>query len=138
MNLTRIAAVAVALLPWCSVAAADVEEAQKLFRTGHYAECARAVNAGIDDDPWSEPWRRLKIRNELATGKYEEAMASLEEALQRFPASISLHLLGRDIYRYNGRDKDASAELGAIASLIQNAPGAMPTPMDSSRWGGFT
>ena len=54
----------------------------------------RAVTEGVDNDPWSEPWRQLKIKNELATGKYEDAMATLEEALQRFPASIALQLLG--------------------------------------------
>ncbi len=122
MNLTRMAAASVCLGLWCSVASADIEEAQKLFQTGHYDECARAVVEGIDNDPWVEPWRHLKIKNELATGKYEDAMASLEEALRRFPASISLHLLGRDIYRFNGRDKDASAAMGSIASLIENSP----------------
>jgi tetratricopeptide (TPR) repeat protein len=118
--LTWITAVAITLLLWCSPALADIAEAQKLFQTGRYEECARAVEQGIDDDPWAEPWRHLKIKNELATGKYEEAMASLEDALRRFPASIPLHLLGRDIYRFNGREKDASAEMGAIASLLRN------------------
>jgi len=122
MKSIRITAGSVCLGLWCSVAAADVEEAQKLFHSGRYDECARAVDEGIDNDPWSEPWRQLKIKNELARGKYDEAMASLEDGLRRFPASISLHLLGRDIYRFNGRDKDASAEMGSIASLIQNAP----------------
>ena len=78
------------------------------------------VDDEIGSTGWSEPWRHLKIKCQLATGKYSEAMASLEEALRRFPASISLHLLGRDVYRLNGRDQDAAAELDAIDRLIQS------------------
>src|SRR4029077_9604108 len=33
--------------------------------------------------------------------------------------SISLHLLGREVYRLNGRDRDVSAEMGAIDTLIR-------------------
>ncbi len=88
--------------------AADREEAEKLFRTGRYDECLRLVDEEIASDGWSEPLRHLKIKSQLARGKYPDALASLEEALTRFPASISLHLLGRDVYRLNGNDRDAA------------------------------
>jgi len=101
--------------------AADLEEAEILFRTGRYDECARVVDDEIGN-AWSEPWHHLKIRTELARGKDAEAMASLEDALRRFPASVSLHLLGRDVYRRNGRDQDAASALDAIERLFQNSP----------------
>jgi tetratricopeptide (TPR) repeat protein len=69
---------------------------------------------------WSEPWRHLKIRCQLATGKYGDAIASLEDALRRFPASVTLRLLGREVYRVNGRDQEAAAELDSIDRLIQS------------------
>ncbi len=62
----------------------------------------------------------MKIKSQLATGKYPEALAALEESLTRFPVSLSLHLLGREVYRLNGNDRDAAGELGAIDRLIQN------------------
>ena len=99
--------------------AADHEEAEKLFRTGRYDECIKLVEEEIGSDGWNEPLRRLKITSLLARGKYPEALAALEEALTRFPASISLHLLGHDVYRFNGNDRDAGAALGAIDTLIQ-------------------
>ena len=99
--------------------AADRDEAEKLFRTGRYDECVRQVDEEIASDAWSEPLRRLKIKSQLARGKYSEALATLEEALTRFPASIALHLLGRDVYHWNGNDRDAAGELGAIDRLIQ-------------------
>ena len=41
MNATRFAAVTLGLGLCCSATAADVEDAQKLFQTGRYEECAR-------------------------------------------------------------------------------------------------
>ncbi len=121
-GLRRAAAVCFAVVfvfsGWAS--AADREEAEKLFRTGRYDECLRLVDEEIATDGWNEPLRRLKIKSHLATGKYREALDALEEALIRFPASIALHLLGRDVYHWNGNDRDAAGELGAIAGLIQN------------------
>jgi len=108
----------------CSAAAfaADLEEAEKLFRTGRYDECARVVDEEIGNDAESEPWHHLKIKTELARGKDAEAIAALEGGLRHFPASVSLHLLGRDVYRVNGRDQDAATELDAIERLVQGSP----------------
>ena len=48
----------------CTAAgAADLEEAEKLFRTGRYDECLRVVDEEIGNDGWSEPWRHLKIKS---------------------------------------------------------------------------
>jgi tetratricopeptide (TPR) repeat protein len=113
----------------CSeVIAADLEDAEKLFRTGRYDECAKAVEAGIENDGWSEPWRHLKIKAELARGKDKEAIETLEEALLRFPASISLHLLGTQVYRQNGHAPEAALELDTLANLFQNSPRRYATP----------
>jgi tetratricopeptide (TPR) repeat protein len=107
----------------CIVAtAAELEDAAKLYRTGRYDDCARLAEEEINSAGWNEPWRHWKIKTELARGKYAEAMDSLEDALRRFPASVSLHLLGREVYRQNGRDQDAAAELDAIERLIQAGP----------------
>jgi tetratricopeptide (TPR) repeat protein len=102
--------------------AADLEDAAKLFRTGKYEDCAKAVELGIENDGWSEPWRHLAIKTELARGRDKEAIAALEEALLRFPASISLHLLGSQVYRQSGHAPEAAVELDTLANLIQNSP----------------
>jgi tetratricopeptide (TPR) repeat protein len=101
--------------------AADLGEAEELFRTGRYDECARAAGAEIragarDEDPYL-----LKIQAELARGKSEEALRSLEDGLRRIPWSIPLRLLGREVYRANGRDADASASLDRVERLIQGS-----------------
>ena len=103
-----------------AAAAAEVEEAQKLFNTGHYDECLRMADEEIGVMGWSEPWRHLKIKSQLATGKYSDAIASVQDAVRRFPASITLRLLGHDVYRLSGRDQEATAELNTIERLVQN------------------
>lgn len=108
--------------------ASDLENAENLFRTGKYDECAKAVEAGIQNDGWSEPWRQLKIKAELARGNDKEAIAAVEDALLRFPASISLHLLGSQAFRQSGHAAEAAVELDAIGNLFQNSPRQYATP----------
>jgi tetratricopeptide (TPR) repeat protein len=113
------------LLAWLggfTARAADLDEAAKLFHAGRYDECARLAASEIRRGFRDERWDLWKIQAELARGKDEAALGSLEAALRRFPASVPLRLLGRDVYRYNGRDGDAQAELETIGRLVQRAP----------------
>lgn len=100
------------------VDAADVVEAQSLYRSGRYAECidftARVIAAGAP----SENWPMFKIKSEMTVGRYCDAAKTLTAALARFPQSIQLRWLGRDVWRFNGdapRAKQALAELGELA-----------------------
>ena len=95
---------------------------EKLFRTGQYDECSKAVDRGIENNGWDESWRQLKIKTELARGRDKEAIAALEEALPQFRASISLHLLASQVYRQCGQGPEAAVELDTLATLIQNFP----------------
>lgn len=104
------------------VAAAELEDAEKLFRTGQYDECAKLAAEAIDEGDFNEHWGRLKIESELARGKYQEALTTLKGSLRRFPASLSLRWLGREVYRYSGNDEDAAAELEVIERLVTGAP----------------
>ena len=92
------------LLLSAPVVAADLEEAEALFRTGKYDECARMAAeeiAGVEG--WGERWRVLKISAEMQRGKYAEAMDSLERALRRFPASVPRLVVSRRLGRERGR-----------------------------------
>lgn len=107
---------------------ADLDDGEKLFVAGKYDECAKLATEGVDNFLWGERWSELKISSELARGKYEAALASLDHALRRSPASLPLHLLARDVYRYNGRSEDAAAEMEAMEKLILAAPQRYATP----------
>ena len=50
------------------VEADEFEDAHALHKSGQYGACIRAAATGIDDTPWDESWRDLKIRAEFDTG----------------------------------------------------------------------
>src|SRR4051812_38676543 len=102
-RLSRMTAMLGALAAWSGAAAAgaDLKEAERLFRAGRYDECAGMAAGEIGRGYWSERWVHLKILSDLARGKDAEVLASLEPAVRRFPASLELHWLARDVYRYN-------------------------------------
>lgn len=105
-----------------SPARADLAEAQNYFRTGRYLECSRAAEEAIDAGEWQEQWRLLKIEADLACGQYSSARKTLEEALPRYPSSISLRLLGRRVMQLNNRPDEADKLLAEIETLINQAP----------------
>ncbi len=126
LDLHRARSPAVALLALAallhfsaSLAADDLEDAQTLLYSGKYAECIRAAVKGIEDSSWQESWRHLKIRAELETGRYADALATLEAALERFPVSIRLRLRGHEVYLLNNRPESAEKMLVEIEALVK-------------------
>ena len=115
-------------LPCPAAFAADLADAEKLFRTGQYDECAKLAAEALENGGGDERWRHLKIESELARGKSIEAMTSLDDAVRRFPTSIALHWLGRRVFLANGRDEDAAGELETIEKLILRNPQRYATP----------
>src|SRR4051812_32432927 len=110
------------LTPAPTTAAAELAEGQKLFRTGEYAQAIDAAAKGIESDPWREGWWVLKIRSELVTGKYAEALQTFEAGQNRHAESIPLRLLGFEALRVNGRQDDAEAALAGIREIAERAP----------------
>src|SRR5262245_54360280 len=81
--------------------AVDQEEVGNLLRTGRYEECEKQVTAALEGGTRGEEWYALKIRAEMALGKYAAALESLKEATRHYPASLTLFLIGRDVRRFN-------------------------------------
>lgn len=108
-----------AMLFAAPAAAADLFEATQLYRTGKYAECIDYTAKAIAEDTFSENFRLLKIKAELETGRYADALKTWEDAQQRFPFSLQVRWIGRTVLRFNGDDERA-AELDAeIAELVR-------------------
>ena len=108
--------------------AADPDDAQALFRAGKYDECAKLAEQEIAEGGWNERSRFLKISAEMARGKYAEALISAEIAIRRFPASISLRLLARDAYRYNGRKEEDAQVMEDLERVVMGSPQRFATP----------
>ena len=108
--------------------AADLTEAEALFRAGKYEECAKLCDDEIAADGWNEGWRALKISSEMERGKYAEALISTETAVRRFPTSVALRLLAREVYRYNGRQESAARAMEELERVVMGSPQRFATP----------
>jgi tetratricopeptide (TPR) repeat protein len=86
------------------------------------------AGAEIARDAEDDLWCLLKIQAELTRGKYDDALVSLEDGLRRYPASLPLILLGRDVYRASGRLGDASAMMKIFERLVADDPRLYNTP----------
>src|SRR4051794_40798273 len=141
----RPARAAVVLVLWLACQAGaiapasdlDLVDAEKLYRTGQYDECAKLAGEETAKGYWSEPWAHWRIKAELARGKGPAALAAYEAAVRRFPSSVTLHLLGRDVHRANGRDAAATAEMETVERLILGGPQRYATPAGRLALGRF-
>ncbi len=103
------------------VIAAD-SESLALFRGGKYAECIEAATKAIAEEVINETDRSLKIRAELALGRYKDAAETLEEGLKRIPGSLELRWLGRDVSRYNNQPERVLELESQIVGLVEKSP----------------
>jgi tetratricopeptide (TPR) repeat protein len=97
---------------------AELDDAQKLFYTGKYSECLDACQKAIKGNAYNEGWRLLKIRAEMASGRYAEALKTYESTAALYRTSIVLRLLGYEVLRANDRPKDAEQVLLNIKQLV--------------------
>src|SRR5687767_15958688 len=80
--------------------------AAKLFRSGQYEQVIQAAEKAIAARQLDEAWWLLKIRAEMASGEYAEALKSFEGAAGRYDQSIALRLVAYDVYRMNNMPRE--------------------------------
>jgi len=98
-----------------------LEDVQKLFAAGKYGECEEMASKGILEGLADESWYLLKIRCQLTTGKYADALKTLEAALKEYPYSVRLRWSGRPAYLFNNKIEEAEKALQEIGSLVSQA-----------------
>lgn len=101
--------------------AADLVETIQLFRTGKYVECIEAAGKAIAAHDFNENYRLLKIRAEMELGRYADALATLDEALKRFPSSLQLRWIGRDVVRFNQQPERVAQFDAEITELLRRS-----------------
>jgi tetratricopeptide (TPR) repeat protein len=102
--------------------AEELEDAEKLYRTGKYGECIAACEKAIERSAWPESWRHLKIRAEMTSGRYARALKTYEATAAVYRTSIILRLLGYEVLRMNNRAADAQQVLKNIQDLASRDP----------------
>ena len=102
--------------------ASDLDDARLLYQSGKYAEAeefaAKQVEAGI----WNERWPRLLIECQMVQGKYAEATKTYEDAIRRYPTSLTLRMQGLQAFRDGGQPQQATDAKNQIMLLLQSSP----------------
>lgn len=108
--------------PTSQGSAADLDDALSHFRVGQYGPCIELCTEAIEDGRWEEKWRHLKIQSEFILGRYQDAQTTLESSLRRYPTSIHLRMLGRDVLRFNKMNAEAERLFRSIEPLATDSP----------------
>jgi len=103
-----------------SLLGADLDEGRQDFIQGHYSNCIHLCEQAIGDQEYNEEWRLLLIQSLLTLGNYPKAHTVLTNNLDRYPSSLRLRLLAREVYFYNDQKEKADALLQEIGSLLRN------------------
>tara|TARA_R110002049_G_scaffold4601_5_gene32214 strand:+ start:301266 stop:303932 length:2667 start_codon:yes stop_codon:yes gene_type:complete len=114
--------VLVLLLSTASALAVDYETVKQQYRSGQYDEAAEAAAAEVERGIWNERWPRLLIQCYLVTGKYQDALAVFEDAVKRYPTSLTLRMMGREAIRLCGITDRDEQEASQILRLLQSSP----------------
>lgn len=104
------------------LAATDLSEARVVFLAGDYETAAATAQEAVTAGTWHEGWPRLLIELQLLRGEYPEALTTYETALQRYPSSLQLRMLGIEVYRFNNKPEQAIVEQAQIFELLQRSP----------------
>jgi tetratricopeptide (TPR) repeat protein len=99
--------------------AANFSEVQQLFHSGKIDEAAEAAEAEVERGVWNRRWSELLIECRLATGRYEDALATYDEAIKRYPTSLPLRVLGIQVAHFNQLPDRAEKEKAVINRFLQ-------------------
>ncbi len=100
----------------------EIDDGLELFRTGEYTEAENLSSDAIDGGDLGVEWFLLKIRAQLATGRFHPALETLRAGLDYHTYSIRLRWLGIDVLRSNDRSEEADAMKAELERLARQAP----------------
>ncbi len=101
--------------------AAEYASTRSLYLTGKYSEAESLAAEEVQGGIWNERWPRLLIRCQMEQGKYADALAVYDEAIKRYPTSLTLRMLGVDVIRHNNLIDRAIGEHAKIFQLLQRS-----------------
>ena len=105
-----------------STFASDLDEVQTMINVGKYEEAEKFAEEQVERGIWNERWPKTLIKTQLILGKPQPALNIYEEAIKRYPTSLSLRLLGVEILRQCGKLDEAANANQQILRLMQTAP----------------
>ncbi len=95
----------------------DLEQLRILYAAGKYDQCISKADEFIKANNYGETYRTLKVRAELARGKYADAVKTIEQGIEKYSWSIALRWLGYEAYLHNGNTARAGEMIAQIDKL---------------------
>ncbi|WP_339909470.1 tetratricopeptide repeat protein [Symmachiella dynata] len=102
--------------------ATELDDTRELFQTGRYQQCITVTQQALDARRYGEDWPVLHVKSQLMLGRHDEARAATTASLKRYPWSIRLRLMSRQMFHKAGQQEQAQAELAEIRRLILRFP----------------
>jgi tetratricopeptide (TPR) repeat protein len=113
------------VLAWrLAAAGADLDESQRLWLSGRYADGIALAEKALRDGRNVEEWQLALSRSLLTVGRYEQALAVMTNALARNTRSIRLRWRAREAFLSNGKTGHADKMLEEIIALVALQPWA--------------
>lgn len=110
--------------------AATIEEARVLFLKGDYAEAINAATTGAHAEPEEAAWPALAAEAMNAVGRYADARAVLDPAIEHSPNSLQLRLISYETLRRLGAMDDAAKQLAELDRLGGSRAWSYRSPED--------
>lgn len=98
----------------------ELEEARHLFRTGDYPGCLRLTEQALEAETDDEQWSALRVQALLETGRYEEALTTLKEAIEEHRRSPVLRYVGVATHFFNGNPLEARVQLMHLEGMARS------------------
>ncbi|MCA9089780.1 MAG: tetratricopeptide repeat protein [Planctomycetaceae bacterium] len=102
--------------------AAEIDDCQKLLRTGEFVLCEEKTAAAVERGVYGESWHQILAAAQMEQGKYDAALQTLTTALEKYSWSIRLRWDLIQAARYAGKPELAEPASAEIARLAQSAP----------------
>lgn len=110
--------------------AATIEEARALFLKGDYAAAIGAAATGAHAEPEEATWPALEAEAMNAVGRYQDARAVLDPAIEHSPYSLQLRLVSYETLRRLGATDDAAKQLAELDRLGGSRSWSYRSPED--------
>jgi Tfp pilus assembly protein PilF len=111
------------------VAAAELDDAEKLLATGRYEESLGAARAALGGGAGMD-WRVLLVRGLVATGQREQAAREAEALTDRHPTRLLAWKLAHETLRDVGQADRAAIALQRLRQLASAAGASIDDPED--------
>jgi len=110
--------------------AQSLEDAQELFLSGKYDDCAKLCEREADKNFRQEGWLILQAQSLLARGRYPEAEVVVSNGLVQFSSSVRLRWEGATTAKFAGQSNLVNIRLREMNQFAAARPWAYREPAD--------